>query len=56
MEEILQHIQEVLGVPEFLISHCNFLPEYIRESLITSINFVPWLYILFYAAVFSYSY
>lgn len=49
MEEILQHIQEVLGVPEFLISHCNFLPEYIRESLITSINFVPWLYILFYA-------
>lgn len=49
MEEILQHIQEVLSVPEFLISHCNFLPEYIRESLITSINFVPWLYVLFYA-------
>lgn len=24
MEEILQHIQEVLGVPEFLISQCTF--------------------------------
>lgn len=49
MEEILQHIQEILRVPEILINHCNFLPQYIKDALITSINFVPWLYILYYA-------
>lgn len=49
MEEILQHIQEVLGVPEFLISQCTFLPDYIKDALITSINFIPWLYFLYYA-------
>ncbi len=49
MEEILQHIQEVLGVPEFLVSHCTFLPDYIKDALITSINFIPWLYFLYYA-------
>lgn len=48
MEEILQHIQEVLGVPAFLISQCTFLPEYIKDALIASINFVPWLYFLYY--------
>lgn len=48
MEELLQHIQEVLGVPEFLITHCTFLPEYIKDALITSINFIPWLYVLYY--------
>lgn len=48
MEEILQHIQEVLGVPAFLINHCTFLPQYIKESLIASINFIPWLYVLYY--------
>lgn len=48
MEEILQHIQEVLGVPEFLISNCTFLPEYIKDALISSINFIPWLYFLYY--------
>lgn len=49
MEEILQHIQEVLGVPEILINQCTFLPVYIREALITSVNFIPWLYFLYYA-------
>lgn len=48
MEEILQHIQEVLSVPEILINHCNFLPQYVRDALISSINFVPWLYLLYY--------
>lgn len=48
MEEILQHIQEILGVPAFLINHCDFLPQYIKEALISSINFIPWLYILYY--------
>ncbi|MBD5401211.1 arsenic efflux protein [bacterium] len=49
MEEILQHIQEVLNVPEVLINQCTFLPEYIRMSLIASIKFIPWLYFLYYA-------
>lgn len=48
MEEILNNIQEVLGVPAFLVNQCTFLPDYIKESLITSINFIPWLYILYY--------
>ena len=48
MEELLNHIQEVLGVPEFLINQCNFLPQFVKTSLITSINFIPWLYILYY--------
>lgn len=48
MEEILKNIQEVLGVPAFLISHCTFLPDYIKEALISSVNFIPWLYILYY--------
>ena len=48
MEELLSHIQELLGVPEFLINQCNFLPQYVKDSLITSINFVPWLYVLYY--------
>lgn len=49
MEEILQHIQEILSVPEVLINHCSFLPQYIKEALITSVNFIPWLYFLYYA-------
>ncbi len=48
MEEILSHIQEVLGVPEFLINQCTFLPDYIKEALITSVKFIPWLYFLYY--------
>lgn len=48
MEELLSHIQEVLGVPAFLINQCSFLPQYVKDALITSINFVPWLYILYY--------
>lgn len=48
MEQILHNIQEVLGVPAFLINQCTFLPGYIREALISSVNFIPWLYILYY--------
>lgn len=48
MEEILQSIQQLLGIPAMLINECSFLPDYIREALISSINFVPWLYILYY--------
>lgn len=49
MEEILQHIQELLGIPELLVNKCTFLADFIKESLITSIKFVPWLYFLYYA-------
>lgn len=48
MEEILQEIKNVLGVPETLISQCTILPEFIRHALIDSVNFIPWLYILYY--------
>lgn len=48
METLWQHIQEILGVPEFLINQCTFLPEFIRDALITTVKFVPWLYFLYY--------
>lgn len=48
MEELLSHIQEVLGVPAFLINQCDFLPDFVKSALISSINFIPWLYILYY--------
>lgn len=48
MEGLIHNIQEILGIPAFLVNHCTFLPDYIREALISSINFIPWLYILYY--------
>lgn len=48
MEQILHDIQAALGVPAYFINQCNFLPGYIKEALISSINFIPWLYILYY--------
>lgn len=47
MEEFIQHIQEILGVPLFLINSCTFLPAFIKDALIESISFVPWLYVLY---------
>ncbi len=49
MEELLSHIQEVLGVPVFLINQCTFLPDYMKEILVTCISFIPWLYFLYLA-------
>ena len=49
MEEMLEQIKYVLSVPETLISQCLFLPEYVRQTLIDCINFVPWLFFLYYA-------
>ena len=49
MEELIQHIQEVIGVPAFLINQCPILAEYIKKALIESIYFIPILYILYYA-------
>ncbi|MBO5446259.1 arsenic efflux protein [bacterium] len=48
-ELFLERAQEVLGVPAALITHCPYLPEYIKDALITSVNFIPWLYFLYYA-------
>lgn len=48
MEQILQNIKEILGVPAFLINQCPILPQYIKMALVESINFIPWLYILYY--------
>ena len=48
-ELFLERAQEVLGVPAVLISHCPFLPEYVKDALISSVNFIPWLYFLYYA-------
>lgn len=48
MESIIQNIQQILGVPAFLINQLTFLPEFVRESLIQAIVFVPWLYFLYY--------
>ncbi len=47
MEEILQNIQQILGIPALVINQCD-LPDYIKEALISSINFIPWLYFLYY--------
>ena len=49
LEMILERAQEVLAVPGVLINHCPFLPQYIKDALISSVNFIPWLYILYYA-------
>ena len=48
MEELIQHIQEVIGVPAFLINQCPILADYIKKALIESIYFIPILYILYY--------
>lgn len=47
-ELFIQRAQEVLSVPAILINSIPILPEYIKDALITSINFVPWLYFLYY--------
>jgi len=49
MEELFNHIQEVFELPEFLLNQCNFLPDFVKASLITSIKFIPWLYFLYLA-------
>lgn len=49
LEIILERAQQILAVPEILINHCPFLPQYIKDALISSVNFIPWLYILYYA-------
>ncbi len=49
LNEILSFVQQIFEIPAFFVNKCTFLPEYIREALITSICFIPWLYVLYYA-------
>lgn len=49
MEELFQHIQDIINLPEFIMGYCTFLPEYIRQAIIDSIKFVPFLYFLYFA-------
>ncbi len=48
MNALWQHIQDILGLPAFLINQCNFLPDYVKFAIITCISFIPWLYFLYY--------
>ena len=48
-ELFIERAQEVLGVPTILINSCTFLPDYIKDALVTSVNFIPWLFFLYYA-------
>lgn len=45
---IIERAQQVLSVPETLISHIPYIPEYVKEALITTVYFVPVLYFLYY--------
>ncbi len=49
MEEFFNHVQDVLGLPAFLINSCTFLPDFIKQAMLESLAFVPWLYFLYYA-------
>ena len=48
-ETLIERAQDILSVPGILISHCPYLPDYIKDALISSVNFIPWLYFLYYA-------
>ena len=48
-EMLIERAQDILSVPGILISHCPYLPDYIKDALISSVNFIPWLYFLYYA-------
>lgn len=48
LELIIERAQDILAVPTVLINSCTKVPLYIREALISSINFIPWLYFIYY--------
>lgn len=51
MNEILQLVHSgfnlITSIPEHLIEPIGFLPEYLKEALIDSLNLVPFLFIVF---------
>lgn len=49
MEEIFQHITDIINLPEFIMEHCNFLPEYMKLAFIDCIKFIPLLFFLYFA-------
>ena len=48
MQSLIHGIQQILSVPALVINQFTQIPEFVRESLIQAITFVPWLYILYY--------
>lgn len=49
MEQFLPQIQELLGVPKFLIEQITVLPDYIKQAIIESLYFVVPLFFLYFA-------
>lgn len=47
MEEIINAFNEIIGLPEFIVNHLTFIPEFIRMALLKSIYFVPILFVLY---------
>ena len=51
MQQILQSLisgfNYIISLPEHLIEPLEFLPEFVKEPLIESINLVPFLFIIF---------
>lgn len=51
MKEILQSIfsgfNYIMSLPEHLIEPIEFLPEFFKDALIDSLNFVPFLFLIF---------
>ena len=48
MESFIQTIQQIMSIPATIINQFTQVPEFIRESLIQAITFVPWLYFIYY--------
>ena len=48
MEEIIKNLQELLAVPKFLIEQIPIFPDYIKQSLIEGLYFVPVLIVLYF--------
>ena len=48
MEEIIKNLQELLTVPKFLIEQIPIFPDYIKQSIIEGLYFVPVLIVLYF--------
>ncbi len=48
MEEILQHINEIIALPETILNQMPFVPEFVKVSILKIIPLIPVLYILYY--------
>lgn len=48
MFEFLSNVYHFFGLPEMLVNHMTFLPDYMKEAIVSVIVFIPWLYFLYY--------